>query len=388
MLKFFNRGRNPNKTTKRYMQGNIFYQISPPKEPLFLASLDKLVQVPTEVGIIDNNTPNKLKSRKSLSIRAGRKYHTNQILGPLLYYAKENNKPLHNHYQKVWYCNTELDQINNTLKSHYCNSRACHTCNRIRTAKQINHYLPLLEKSVKNGKKIAFATLTIPNVSEFELESSIKLMKKQLSLIQRVLKEKRGFSNLGIIHLECTVNSYTRMFHPHFHILSDNYEYNEALIKEWLIRFPTANKKAQDNRYADYKTALKELFKYSTKIIETNKKTKENNKIAHVNIWALDIILTALFKKRTIIAFGMKQISEDVENLVIQEYSDLPPTKGDLKERVIWDYDNHKEKIVMVYDWIKEIKWIWKENDWFYEGIALSDYKPPPKEKFSFRFHY
>ena len=29
--------------------------------------------------------------------------------------------------------------------------------------------MPLLEKSVKNGKKIAFATLTIPNVSEFEL---------------------------------------------------------------------------------------------------------------------------------------------------------------------------------------------------------------------------
>lgn len=370
------------------MQGNLFYQISPPKKPVFPVSLDKLVQVPTEVGIIDNNTPNNLKSRKSLSIRASRKYHTNQILGPLLYYAKENNKPLHNHYQKVWYCNSELDQVNNTLKGHYCNSRACHTCNRIRTAKQINHYLPLLEKSVKNGKKIAFATLTIPNVSEFELENSIKLMKKQLSLIQRVLGERRGMIVKGIIKLEVTWNFKLRNFHPHFHILSDSYEYNKALIEEWLIRFKTADKKAQDNRHANYKEGLKELFKYSTKIIETNKKSKEDKKIAHVNIYALDVILTALFKQKTIIAFGMKKISEDVDNLVIQEYSDLPATKGDLIETTIWDYDNHKEKTIITYEWIKEIKWIWKENDWYYEGLALSDYKPPPKEKFSFRFHY
>jgi hypothetical protein len=374
------------------MQGNIFYQISPHKGPVFLASLDKLVQVPTEVGIIDNKVSDKPVSRKSLSIRASRKYHTNQILAPLLYYAKENKRPLHNHYQKVWYCNTELEQINNTLKGHYCNSRACHTCNRIRTAKQINHYLPLLEKSVVSGKELGFATLTIPNVYEFDLESTILKMKKELSLIQRVLKEKRGFTNSGIIHLECTVNSITKMFHPHFHILTDSYEYNQELIKEWLNRFKTANKKAQHNvkvlKKENLKSSLKELFKYSTKIIETNKKSKKDNKIAHVNIWALDVILTALFKKRTITAFGMKQISEDVENLVIQEYSDLPTTKGDLIETTIWDYDNHKYKTVIKYEWIKTIQWIWKENDWYYEGLALSDYKPPPKEKFSFKFHY
>jgi len=388
MLKFLTRVPALIKQKKVCMQGNIFYQISPPKEPVFLASLDKLVQVPTKQEFIENNTPNELKSRKSLSIRASRKYHTNQILGPLLYYAKENKSPLHNHYQKVWYCNTELDQVNGTLKGRYCNSRACHTCNRIRTAKQINGYEPLMAESINSGNKAAFGTLTIPNVSESELKETIKEMKKQLKLIQRVLGERRGMIVKGIIKLEVTWNFRLRNFHPHFHILSDNYEYNEALIKEWLIRFPTADRKAQNNKYANYKEGLKELFKYSTKIIETNKKTKECNKIAHVNIYALDVILTVLFKQKTIIAFGMKKISEDVENLVVQEYSDLPATKGDLIETTIWDYDNHKEKTILTYEWIKTIQWIWKENDWYYEGIALSDYKPPPKEKFSFRFHY
>jgi hypothetical protein len=247
-----------------------------------------------------------------------------------------------------------------------------------------------MAKSISEGNKIAFATLTIPNVKDVELKDTIRLMKKQLSLIQRVLKEKRGITAKGIIKLEVTWSFKRKDFHPHFHILSDSFDYNQIIIEEWLKRFPTATIKAQDNKYADMDSALKELFKYSTKIIDTdNSKVKDKtNRIAHVNLYALDVIMNALYKKRTITAFGMKQLSEEVENLISQEYYDLPPTQGKLIETTIRDYENHCYKKVMAYEWVIDIEWIWNNNDWFYNGIALSDYVPKTKDKFSFHFHY
>jgi hypothetical protein len=372
------------------MQSSIFPDFYPVKKPISSASLDKLVQLPTKELVIPSDGTNIKRSRKSLSTRASRKYHTNEILAPLLYYAKEINSPLHNHYQKAFYCNSTLTQINGKLTGKYCNSRVCHTCNRIRTAKQINGYESIMAKSIAEGNKIAFATLTIPNVNEPELKDTTRLMKKQLSLIQRVLKEKRGITAKGIIKLEITWSDKRKDFHPHFHILSDSFEYNQMLIEEWLKRFPGATIKAQDNKYADMDSSLKELFKYSTKIIDTdNSKLKDKtNRIAHVNLYALDVIMNALYKQRTIIAFGMTQLSEEVDNLISQEYSDLPPTQGNLIEVTYYDYENHCYKKAMRYEWIRSIEWIWNSNDWYFEGMALSDYVPKSKDKFSFHFHY
>ena len=372
------------------MQSSIFPELYPVKKPIFLASLDKLVQLPTKQVVISKPTETRLSSRKSLSTRASRKYHTNQILIPLLYYAKKIDSPLHNHYQNAFYCNNTLTQINGKLTGKYCNSRVCHTCNRIRTAKQINGYEPIMARSIVEGNKIAFATLTIPNVKDTELKDTIRLMKKQLSLIQRVITERRGISAKGIVKLEVTWSYKRKDFHPHFHILSDSFEYNQIIIEEWLKRFPDATIKAQDNIYADMDIALKELFKYSTKIIDTdNSKVKDKtNRIAHVNLYALDVIMNALYKQRTITAFGMKQLSEEVESLISQEYYDLPPTQGELIETTIYDYENHCYKKVMAYEWVIDIEWIWDNNDWFYNGIALSDYVPKTKDKFSFHFHY
>jgi hypothetical protein len=245
-----------------------------------------------------------------------------------------------------------------------------------------------MAKSILEGNKIAFATLTIPNVTEDKLRDTTKDMKRQLSLIQRVLKERRGITAKGIIKLEVTWNYKRKDFHPHFHILSDSFDYNKILIEEWLKRYPNATIDAQNNKYATIKKGLKELFKYSTKIVDTDNSKIKDKTIAHVNLYALDVILNALHKQRIVTAFGMSQLSEEVESLVSQEYYDLPPTQGKLIEVTIRDYENHCDRKVMSYEWIIDIEWIWDNNDWYYNGIALSDYVPKTIDKFSFHFHY
>ena len=378
------------------MQSSIFLDSCPVKKPIFLASLDKLVQLPTKPVIIPSDGKGNKRSKKSLSTRASRKYHTNQILAPLLYYAKEIDSPLHNHYQKAFYCNNTLTQINGKLTGKYCNSRVCHTCNRIRTAKQINGYEPIMARSIAEGNKIAFATLTIPNVKDTELKDTIRIMKKELSLIQRVLKERRGITAKGITKLEVTWSFKRRDFHPHFHILSDSFDYNQMIIEEWLKRFPTARIKAQKNKYANIKNSLKELFKYSTKIIDTDSRSNkkiENKTTAHVNISALDVIMNSLHKQRIITSFGMKQLSEEVDSLVSQEYYDLPPTPyKKLTTTRLFDNNTSSYYEVMSYEYYHTIEWVWKDNDWYStgycEGIALSGYIPKSEDKFSFHFHY
>jgi hypothetical protein len=314
-----------------------------------------------------------------------------------MYYAKEIGSPLHNHYQKAYYCSDKVTQEGLRLTTRFCNSRVCHTCNRIRTAKQIKYYEPTMAKSMLEGSKMSFATLTIVNVKADSLRVTIREMKRNLTLIQRVLKERRGISAKGIVKLEVTWSFIRKDFHPHFHIISDSFEYNEMLIEEWLKRYPTSKRKAQKNKYATLKNGLKELFKYSTKIIDTdsrsNKKKKEKKTIAHVNLYALDVIMNALHKQRTITAFGMKQVSEEVDNLVSQEYYDLPPTPyKKLTTTKLFDNNTSSYYEVMSYEYYPTIEWVWKDNEWYSEGycdgIPLSGYIPKSEDKFSFHFHY
>jgi len=384
------------------MQSSIFPELYPVKKPIFLASLDKLVQLPTKPLIISSdgkgNKPVKtnLLSRSSLSRRASSKYYTNLILKPLMYYAKEIGSPLLNHYQKAYHCCDTFTQQGKKGTSKYCNSRVCHTCNRIRTRTQIDKYEPTMAKSMLEGSRMSFATLTIPNVKDISLKDTIRLMKKQLSLIQRVITERRGITAKGIAKIEVTYNFKREDYHPHFHIISDSFEYNQMIIEEWLKRFPTATRDCQHNRDATLKQGLKELFKYTTKIIDTDSrsnKKKKDKTIAHVNLKALDVIMNALHKQRTITAFGMKQISEDVDSLVSQEYYDLPPTPyKKLTTTKLFDNNTSSYYEVMSYEYYPTIEWVWKDNDWYStgycDGIPLSNYIPKSEDKFSFHFHY
>lgn len=243
-------------------------------------------------------------------------------------------------YKRTYFdcCNT-IKQEHQKFTSRYCGARWCNTCNRIRTAKMLNGYLPVLEKL----NDTQFVTLTIPNVTADDLKDTIRLMVSQSTNIVRTLKKRFKTFN-GIRKIECTYNSISNDYHPHLHFLVERVDVSNALVTEWLKRFNEANDVAQDVRPV---TDLKELFKYQTKIIS---KVETDYCIF---LQPLDTIFCAMKSMRTFQSFGsIKKITDDL---------------NDLKSEIIDGVDS--------YDLIL---WHWVKNDWVdvASGKHLTNYKP------------
>jgi hypothetical protein len=293
------------------------------------ASLDTLAQVPT--------------TDRTLYKKARAKHYTKRIVAPLLYL----DSPLHSQYQRAFYCNDTIIQDGNKFTSKYCNSRACHICNRIRTAKCMKGYTSQLS----GLGSLSFTTLTIRNVNKEQLRDTVKQMSKALTNILRVLRERRKIDISGIKKVEITYNSVTDTYHPHIHILH-NKDCGKMIIEEWLKRYSNeADIKAQDTRKAN-QDSLNELFKYSTKVAYKSK----GDKAYKVFIPALDAILCALDGMRTFQPFGsIRKQSEEVKELQVQEI------EGTEKEYTEWQYNED------IHDW----------QDIYNRDKRLTDYKPP-----------
>lgn len=290
------------------------------------ASLDTLAQLP----------PNTLKG---LQKRARSKWYTVAIVSRLKYLEKTK---IRTYYSHAWNCNNKLYQDGQKLTSKYCNTRVCHICVRIRTAKLMNGYV---DQILELGD-IEFVTLTVPNCTSDDLDTVVDNIIKQIVLIIRNLREKKGIKVSGIRKIEITYNALTGLFHPHVHILVDK-NCGYLIVDEWLKRMPTSNRIAQDVRSADH-NSLSEMFKYTTKII-VSKKGQMN-----VYIKPLNRILECLYKKRCFQPFGiLKMVSEDVDELDGKVYIDLPSNGGGITE------------------------WEWKDCDWVNGRSTLSGYVPP-----------
>ena len=299
----------------------------------FGSNLDTLAQLPT-----DGNKAN-------LKKRARSKFYSNRIVGPLLYI----NSPLHKQYNRAYHCNHTLIQHGKKITGRYCNSRICNICNRIRTAKFMNGY----GEPLKALGAMEFTTLTIPNCKADELKATISQMCINFSNILRVIRERRKIKISGIRKIEVTYNPKADTYHPHLHIMIDKAQGDE-LIKEWLQRYPKADRKGQDTRPVT-KGSFNELFKYSTKVLVKGEKNSFN---IYVN--PLDCIMRALDKRRTFQTFGkIKKVSEDVEELQAVEVEDIESSEV-VKT---WEYNEFSA-------------------DWFSisDGEALTGYEPPDIE--------
>jgi hypothetical protein len=285
-------------------------------------SLDKLAQL----------SPLPENGLKILTKRAKAKYFTNAYTRPLA----ALKSPLQKSYNNTTYgCSNELKQSENTLTGNYCNNRWCVVCNRIRTAKMINGY----KEPLDNLKDKYFVTLTIPNVPENQLKESIQGMIYNFQKIRKCF-HKHKIPFVGLRKLECTYNPRRNDFHPHFHILVDGKQAAERLISEWLQRYTQAKRISQDLRKAD-EGAILEMFKYFSKIV--------TNKVVYVA--ALDTIFQAMYKLRVYQPFGIRKVSEDIENIDSQVIKDLKT---------------------------QETVWNWIENDWvdMNSGELLTGYTP------------
>ena len=148
--------------------------------------------------------------------------------------------------------------------------------------------------------------------------------------------------------LECTYNLDRNDYHPHYHLIVEGNHLAECIVDRWLKQFPEATRNAQDIRKADQKGAL-ELFKYFTKVFVKDKQTNQMK----ANTFYLNNVFTAVRKKRTFQPYGIKMITEEIEDL----------------ETELQTEDDY----ITVWEWL--------ENDWvdIKTGELLSGYEPSEK---------
>lgn len=283
-------------------------------------------------------------SKETLQKKQWSKYVSKGIALSLMNYNKKSK--LFKSYKNSSYCaevllTNEIGKISTT----YCKNRWCWTCNRIKTARAINNYLPQLEQL----EKPVFVTLTLPTVRGNDLKSRILEMEKAWQLIYQQSKKakyKRNYSVLkGIRKAECTIRP-NGFYHYHFHLIMDNEDQGNWLISEWMKKFPEAGKKGQHIQPAK-EFAFKELFKYAFK--------SEVNVSENTNAKRYDLVFNALRNKRTYQAFGgIRSISEDFK-------------EDDLKNGIILEGMANR-----IFKWIQN-DWYDKETGKGLVGLAIPD---------------
>jgi hypothetical protein len=183
----------------------------------------------------------------------------------------------------------------------------------------------------------------------------MKNMCKSFSNIVRHFREKKGIELSGVRKLESTYNFVVNTYHPHLHILVNaNDEIAEAIIFEWLKRFPLAVREAQHYSIVD-ENALHEIFKYVTKFIVKDSQTNEFVLYAE----ALNEILISMHRLRTFQPFGkVKRITENIEKYDEKVFEHLRNTD----DEILWQWPS----IFM------------NESDWinFETHERLTGYKP------------
>ncbi|MEK6495497.1 protein rep [Myroides odoratimimus] len=242
-------------------------------------------------------------SKGTLKKKQWSKYVSKGIALSLMHFNSKSK--LFKSYKNSTYC-AETLLTNEVGKIHttYCKNRWCLTCNRIKTARLINAYLPQLEELFQP----VFVTLTLPTVSGEDLSIRIAEMEKEWRAIYKNTKQgkyKKTYQIFkGIRKAECTIRP-GGLYHYHFHFIIDGWAEGEWLIGQWLKRFPHANRLAQDIRFAD-EFSFKELFKYAFKAeVKSSSKT---------NAERYDLVFNALKGKRTYQAFGgIKAIEEEFD---------------------------------------------------------------------------
>ena len=252
------------------------------------------------------------------------------------------DSPMKKSYDNTYHCNAVKRYDGQKLTSTYCKNRWCYTCNRIRTAININHYAPEISKM---GQPF-FITLTRPTVSINDLPNQIDEMENCWRLIYNSSKDKRSeaFKNgiflKGVRSMECTLRPGGK-FHYHIHMIVEGWQNAEFIKTEWLKRNPLSSEDAQDVRPAD-KGALMEVFKYAIKMsVNLQKDT---------NFKRLDALFQVLKGKRTIATFGgLKapkiEIDEEMQ-LESQADEQLKLRLGN--EESVWSWEKD------VFDWINK----------------------------------
>ena len=263
------------------------------------------------------------QNSRNLRKRAGSKYLSHALSLALVDATKANGTGMEKKYWQTYHCanNTNLikqldpdtGKPDNRLRTSFCKKRWCTTCNRIRTAEQINTYLSTIETWPDKH----FVTLTVPNPTAEELDATLQTMLVRFRKAKDNLRKTQGIKLVGLRKLEITYNRREDTYHPHYHFIIRNEQHGKALVREWLRLNPDASERAQDCVKATDNSVF-ELFKYFTKL------TSNSNKDKIITAKALDRIMVSIEGKRAFQPFGFtphpEQEPQTVErNMIVIE---------------------------------------------------------------------
>ncbi len=301
--------------------------------------LDNIAQLTTSLSIKDLATATTATTAATTAAKTAPNYEGLRKRARAKYYSSAVAKGLYSlgtdlkksYGQTAWSCGQAVEQKGEKFTSKYCNQRWCVVCNRIRTAKLIQGYQPVLDSL----DDLQFVTLTVPNVKGQFLRKTIKEMIAACRAIQKAAQKKHERNSsalqiIGIRKIECTYNYQFNSFHPHFHFLIQGREAAEHLKSEWLRHYKNASDCSQDIRPA-VSGSSQELFKYFSKLV-----TRIDGE-AFTLLEPLDVIFNAMRGLRTFQALGLKKsVSEDVQQLQSERIEGSEPQTA----LWVWDYSD------------------------------------------------
>lgn len=252
--------------------------------------------------------------------------------------AKQIGSFLEKAYRNSIYCADQLHQEDGKLTGTYCGNRWCFVCNRVRLARAINRYKPVLESWTDPH----FVTLTLPNVGAEELPACLDRMHHAIREAARGVRRTDHLLLRALRKLECTFNAVAKTFHPHFHLVVEGRAAAEALVRRWLLLNPEATRAAQDFRPADA-SALTELFKYFTKLVVRRRRGEKE--IA--DLVALDVIFRAMRGRRVYQPMGFK-VAPDPANDEEAEVGTISETVALSRGGEVLDWEWYQES----HDWV------------------------------------
>ena len=207
------------------------------------------------------------------------------------------------HYQNITNCCSTGFIEDDRIKMHYCKSRLCLVCARIKTASMLNKYYPDLK-----GRDMRMVTLTSRNVPLKELKDRIAFMKQQLMYVRRLNTRVVGVAMNGLYTVEVTYNPTSKTYHPHVHaLLEASADKAHWFVHQWLLACKKHGIRASvrgqhiGQRLTNPKQLL-EIFKYVTKF--PHGKELKDLKTLRQTAKMVDAIMVAIHNKRMVITFG------------------------------------------------------------------------------------
>jgi hypothetical protein len=254
---------------------------------------------------------------------------------PLAFELLKLNNARKWHYQNILNCcHTGLAQ-DGKLTMHYCKSRLCLVCARIKTANMLNKYYPDLK-----GRDMRMVTLTSKNVPLKGLSERIAFMKEKMMYVRRLNTRVVGTPINGLYTIEITYNTTSRTYHPHVHMLLEAsadkcHWFTDMWMKQCSKHGVKVSLKGQHiGERLTNPTQLLEIFKYVTKY----PRGKELKDLKNLKTTAtmVDRILTSIHNKRMVVTFGNVR-AQDEEQREESVYSINPE---DCQGSYSWQKEN------------------------------------------------